>query len=94
MYYVYVLFESETQRKYVGYTSNLKRRIEDHLEGLGCKTTSSGKWRLVYYEAYLSESDARRRERRLKSGNARQQLFKRIASSIKVGETSEREARD
>ena len=94
MFYVYVLFEVETRKKYIGYTSNLKRRVSSHYQGLGCKTTSSGKWKLVYYEAYLGEQDARRREKRLKSGNARRQLYERIADSVEMGETSEREARD
>ena len=39
-------------------------------------------WRLVYYEAYQSEGNARRRERRLKDhGNAVRQLKQRIKDS-------------
>jgi predicted GIY-YIG superfamily endonuclease len=40
-------------------------------------------WKLVYYEAYCSESDARRRERKLKDhGNAIRELKKRIGDSL------------
>ncbi len=47
--------------------------------------TSFGNWKLVYYEAYLSESDARKRERMLKqNGNSKRHLLKRVENSDKV----------
>ena len=40
-------------------------------------------WKLIYYEAYVSESDARERERKLKQyGAGRGHLKKRIEKSI------------
>jgi len=57
MYYVYILKNRNTQQLYYGYTNNLERRIKQH---------DTKKWELVYYEVYKSESDARKRERRLK----------------------------
>ncbi len=56
MRYVYVL--KGTGGLYYGYTSNLKRRLQQH--------RSNGKGELVYYEAYKAEPDARRRERQFK----------------------------
>jgi hypothetical protein len=39
----------------------------------------------MYYEAYLAEADARRRERKLKDyGQARSKLKERLRESLKV----------
>ena len=75
MYYVYVLQDNLTKALYYGYSNNVQRRLTEH--------NIKGNWRLVYYEAYLSESDARKRERKLKQyGQARTQLKKRISISL------------
>ncbi len=65
MYYVYVLQNELKTKTYVGYTSDLKRRLKEHNES-NKGYTGRGKWGLIYYEAYLSEEDARERERKLK----------------------------
>ena len=81
MYYVYVLI-NEKKNLYIGFTKDLKKRVEKH-NSSGTKYTSRFKqWKLIYYEAYLSEQDARRREKRLKDGRARYLLKERIAHSI------------
>ena len=83
MYYVYLL-KSEQGNKYIGYTSDLKRRCEEHNKGLN-QSTKGQKWSLIYYEAFREESDARRRERGLKqSGQARRWLYDRVAWSLCV----------
>ena len=64
MYYVYVLL-SQNQDFYVGYTSDLKRRVREHNSDLN-KSTKGRKWKLVYYEAYVSKVDALDRERKIK----------------------------
>lgn len=77
MYYVYLLQCEEGGSWYVGYTSNLKRRLHDHGQGYGSRTTSLKKrWRLIYYEAYLNKLDAIGREKFLKSGSGRKYLKK------------------
>ncbi len=84
MYYVYLLKEINRNLHYIGYTKDLKRRISEHLSGKS-EYTSFGNWKLVYYEAYLSESDARKRERMLKqNGNSKRHLLKRVENSDKV----------
>jgi putative endonuclease len=83
MFYVYVLVEKETRDTYIGYSSNLRKRVVQHQTGSGAKTTKHGDWHLVYYEAYLSEKDAINRERKLKHyGQSRTHLFRRIKNSI------------
>ena len=83
MYYVYLLQSLENKEKtYIGYTSDLKRRLKQH-NSFHKGYTGSEKWRLVYYEGYLSEEDAKEREKRLKDdGRARYQLLKRVKLSL------------
>ena len=82
MYYVYLLIEHSGSRRYIGYTSDLKRRVAEHRrEKSGY--TASGNWELVYYEAYRNKADAQLREKRLKAdGRARRYLYDRAAQSM------------
>ncbi len=74
MYYVYVMRDSKSGEFYIGYTNDIERRIAEHQR----KFPNS---RLVYYEAYLYEQDARMRERKLKYyGSAWRALKKRIGA--------------
>ena len=76
MYYVYLLRNKNTQELYFGYTNDLERRIKEH--------SNENKWKLIYYESYLSELDARERERKLKYyGQTRTHLKNRLKNSLK-----------
>jgi putative endonuclease len=71
MHYAYVLKRKDDKEWYIGYTSDLKRRIVEHKK--------EGKCSLIYYECYLSEKPARDRERKLKHyGSAWRALKQRI----------------
>ena len=79
MYYVYLLECQEDKSWYIGYTADLKKRLQDHLSGNGCRTTSLKKdWKLIYYEAYINKQDAIGREKFLKSGSGRKYLIKQL----------------
>ena len=82
MYYVYLL-KNQKNKIYFGYTSDLKRRVEEHNVGKSPYTSIRGPWTLVYYEAFKSEKDAKIREKMLKhDGRGLGHLKKRIQSSI------------
>ena len=84
MYYVYVICNTDG-KMYVGYSSDLKRRMDQHNNGQNTSTRSE-KWRLIYYEAYLAKADAVRRERTLKQrGQAKRYLKERIHYSFQTG---------
>jgi putative endonuclease len=79
MYYTYVLQNTHDSSLYIGYTSNLKRRIHEHMSGTGCRTTKSKEgWCLIYYEAYTEKMDAVCREKFLKGGSGRKYLLKQM----------------
>lgn len=80
MYYFYVL-ENEVNGLYFGATNDLRRRLAEHKRGKSYATRGH-EWKLVYYEAYSSEEDARRREMQIKlHGQAKRQLKDRIRAS-------------
>ena len=81
MYCVYVLKMSNGQF-YIGYTSNLKRRMFQHEAGESFTTKKFLPVELIYCEVYKSRADAMERERKLKQHkNGFNQLCNRIKRS-------------
>jgi putative endonuclease len=78
MYSVYVLHSMPDDGLYIGYSSDLKKRLKQHRPGLSFATSYRGPWKLIYYEAYAEETDAHGRERYLKSGGARRLLHMQL----------------
>jgi putative endonuclease len=78
MYYVYVLQSEADQGLYIGFSSDLRRRISEHRQGLAFATSFRGPWRLIYYEAYVEQEDALGREQFLKSGSGRRFLKRQL----------------
>jgi putative endonuclease len=68
MFYVYVLQSESDEGLYIGFSTDLRKRMKAHEEGRSFSTSYRGPWRLIYYEAYLEEKDALGREKYLKSG--------------------------
>ena len=62
-YYVYMLKSLEKKIvTYVGYTSDIKKRIKLHNLGKGAKFTRGRKWKLIYKEKFNSKKEAILRE--------------------------------
>lgn len=61
---------------YVGYSINLKKRIELHNKGKGAKFTRGRKWKLIYKEKCTSKNQAILREYYIKKN-------KKIRNQIK-----------
>ena len=66
-YSVYML-KSLGKKKitYVGYTKNLKKRLELHNTGKGAKFTRGKSWEIIYKKFFSSKSDAMSFEYKLK----------------------------
>ena len=83
MFFVYVLKSEKDGKLYIGYTNNLKRRLEEHTRGLSKATQPRGNLELVYYESYKSKTDAVVREHQLKRfSQAYTALKQRIKNSV------------
>ncbi len=74
MYYVYILKSLKNNKLYKAYTNDLRRRIREHNSGNSIFTKNNGPWELIYYEAFISEKDAKREELFLKSGKGRERI--------------------
>lgn len=67
MSWLYILKNNETGRYYIGSTSDLERRVKQHLRGHTRTTKVLGADTLVYTEEYSTITEARNREKKLKS---------------------------
>jgi len=74
MYYVYILKSKKLEKIYIGFTYDLKKRLIKHNSGYVLSTKPYVPWRLVYYEAFISNKDARREELFLKTGKGRERI--------------------
>ena len=68
VYYVYLIktLDGYLNKSYVGYTNDLKNRIEKHNKNLGAKSTKGYKWELVYKQKFFSKKKALSFEYKLK----------------------------
>ena len=83
MYWIYVLESKNDKNWYIGYTSNLKKRLVEHQSGYGSQTTKKkSDWKLIYCEGYLNKKDAEGRERFLKSGSGRKYINKQLKNYL------------
>ena len=74
VYYVYVLLGKDDRKFYIGYTNDLERRIKEHKLGKVRSTNERGVVDLMFYEAFASKLDAKRRERYFKTTKGRATL--------------------
>tara|TARA_B100000953_G_scaffold104157_1_gene85357 strand:- start:125 stop:376 length:252 start_codon:yes stop_codon:yes gene_type:complete len=67
-YFVYLIgsYKNSKFTTYVGYTNNLKKRINLHNEGKGAKFTKGRFWKIMYYERYKTRKEAILREIHIK----------------------------
>ena len=68
-YYVYMLKSITTGSKktYVGYTNNVKLRLDKHNSNKGAKSTKGYKWLLIYSKKFKSKNKAMSFEFKLKN---------------------------
>ena len=85
MFYVYVLWSNKLQKRYVGFTSDLTKRLSEHNSGKSPFTKNGLPWKLIYSEDYRMEIDARKRENILKSGVGRKFLDSQLLKKIDAG---------
>ena len=74
LFFVYVLFSLKDSKFYIGFTHNLEQRLREHSSGNVESTRSRRPLKLIYYEVFINEEDAKAREIFLKSGFGKSQL--------------------
>lgn len=72
MHYVYLLrSKSHSKEQYIGYTTDLKKRLLDHNRGDSPHTANFIPWELTAYFAFREKESATAFEKYLKSGSGR-----------------------
>ena len=79
-YVVYILLSEKDQKRYIGSTSDLVRRLREHDSGLVKSTRYRRPLTLVYKEEYQSKQEAQKREKFFKTGRGREHLKKILAT--------------
>ncbi len=82
MFYTYVLKSTKDNKRYIGFTEDLKKRIEEHNLGLVQSTKHRRPFELIYYEACRNKNDAVKREKYFKTGFGRRYLKERLKNDL------------
>ncbi len=79
MYYVYLIISLKDNTTYIGYTSDLIKRLKEHNQGKTKSIKHKTPFKLIYYEAYINKTTARKREIELKKNSFKKEtLLKRV----------------
>ena len=79
MFYVYLIKSLKfPDQKYIGYTDNLKERLETHNSGGSIYTRAYRPWKLVMFFGFAEKLKATAFEKYLKSGAGRAFAKKRF----------------
>jgi len=70
--FVYIIgtADKDGARSYVGWTSDIERRLASHNAGSGARSTRGRAWALLYAERYETKEEAMSREWHLKRDRA------------------------
>ena len=68
VFYVYLIktIKGFKNKSYVGYTNNIKKRLDNHNANKGAKSTRGYKWKIVFKKKFISKSEALSYEYKLK----------------------------
>ena len=66
---------SGLNKTYVGYTNNIKLRLEKHNSNRGAKSTKGHNWILIYKKKFKNKSDAMSYEYKLKKNRIKRKTI-------------------
>ena len=75
--YVYLLRSLKDNKFYVGWTTNVDRRLDAHNRGMNSSTRNRRPFELLHFETFLNSELAKIRERHLKKSHRMLLLFKK-----------------
>src|SRR3990167_2726131 len=84
MYHVYFIESLSSAKRYIGYTTDLKRRLTEHNNHKNISTAKESSWKLIYCETYVNKMDALGREKFLKSGSGWRFLKKQLSHYLNM----------
>ena len=84
MFYSYIL-ECADNKRYYGYTNNLKKRLSEHQRGKDRATRPRRPLKLAYYEECDTKTAAIKRERKFKQGRTRKSTIDKLIDEFPAG---------
>ena len=80
MWTIYVLKSEKANKRYVGITQDLERRLAEHNSGKSKFTSAYIPWAVCYTEFANTTDEARKREKYLKSAAGRKYINKKLSA--------------
>lgn len=81
-YYVYTLFSLKDHHFYIGLTTDLKNRLDEHRRGIVAGSCVRIPFKLIHYEYFVNYNDAKRRENYLKTNLGKAELKQTLKKSL------------
>ena len=78
MFYTYVLRSFKDKHLYVGYTTDVQKRLSKHNSGLTKSTKSRLPFELLFFEEFGSRSEAMLREKFFKTGKGKEYIDSKL----------------
>ena len=72
--YVYILRSFKDNKRYIGLTNNLEKRLSQHNSGKVIATRNRKPFELIYFEKFGNRTEAAQREKFFKTGKGRELL--------------------
>lgn len=83
MFYFYILKSKLNAKLYLGWTADLKKRIENHNTGKNPSTKPHIPYELIFYSAFKSKQDAISSEKYFKTTAGWKRLHRMLEDSLK-----------
>jgi len=82
--YIYALISLKDKKLYIGFTEDVKRRVDNHNSGKVPSTKLRRPFKLIYYESHTSKEDALRREDYFKTSKGRAMLSRILRTALLI----------
>jgi putative endonuclease len=82
---VYVLFSYQHKKIYIGFSSDLKNRLDSHnIYSKKGYTAKFRPWKVLFTEEYKSKKEAIIREKQLKTARGREHIWEMVHQKYKL----------
>jgi len=82
-FYTYILQSETTSGLYIGYTSDVDKRLREHNESSGKYTSNKGPWKIIFHKMCENKSLAISLERQLKRWKSKKRILEWIERESK-----------
>jgi putative endonuclease len=74
LFFVYIIYSSSLDKYYIGYTTDLTKRLYEHNTGISVYTSKASDWVLKYQEFFPKRELAMKREKEIKNKKSRKYI--------------------